>query len=183
MFSTDGKNIFLFSPLQESNYELSVNVSSLDGNVASISTLAPTSTISYSKNVTSSGNLLLKIEAQVVLPPPPQNSGGWNPLFGFTGISFGGLTLDTSGLVAIFVAFSIALMVLGMKYSQKLLYFGLFLLSLAAIFEVGIFIVGGVLAAYLILFFCVKSFFAFRGRKSQSPPGGSRASSGSDVNL
>ena len=121
LFSSGGKNALLFTPLQNSNYSLILNVSSIGQNYAQLAILgSPTN--SWTKNISSTGNLIVDIVLSVVPPPATTQNSGWNPLFGFTGISLGGITIDATGVLIIFALFSVALIGLGMKYSQKMLY-------------------------------------------------------------
>jgi hypothetical protein len=140
LYTTGGKNMLLFTPLQNSNYSLILNVSSSIQNYAQISKQGSPSDL-WSKNVTGTGNIILK------------------------GISLGGITLDATDVLVIFALFSISLIALGMKYSQKLLYGGIFFLALIGMIEIGILVVGLILGAYVAGFAAVKSFFGFRTRR------------------
>ncbi|MDA4111508.1 MAG: hypothetical protein OK439_03150 [Thaumarchaeota archaeon] len=163
LYATGGKNILLFTPLQDSNYSMILNVSSGGQNYALFSKQGlPTD--SWSKNVTGSGDLILNVVVSVVPPPTTQNSS-WNPLFGFTGISLGGITLDATDVLVIFALFSVSLIVLGMKYSHKMLYGGIFFLSLIGMIVIGILVVGLIVGAYIAGFAVIKSFFGFRARR------------------
>ncbi len=99
------------------------------------------------------------------MPQPVAQSSGWNPLFGFTGISLGGITLDATDIIAIFAVFSVALMIIGMKHSQKLLYTGLFFLSLIGMVVVGILVVGLIVGSYIGGFLIIRSYFGFKSRR------------------
>ncbi len=101
----------------------------------------------------------------IVLSQPVSLASSWNPLFGFTGISLGGITLDVTDILAIFAAFSVALMIIGILRSQKLLYTGLFFLSLIGMIVVGILVVGLIIGSYLAGFVIIKSYFGFKSRK------------------
>jgi hypothetical protein len=121
---------------------------------------------SWTKNVTGTGNLILDVTV-TVLPQPVSEASGWNPLFGFTGISLGGITINATDFLAIFAIFSVALLILGMKFSQKLIYGGLFFLSIIAMIEVGILFVGVVIVSYFVGFAVIKSYFGFRSRRQR----------------
>jgi hypothetical protein len=165
-YKSGTKGDLLFTPDEIANYSLIVNVSSSSTNYAGLDVLgSPTS--SWTKNVTGTGNLILDI-AVSVLPEPVAQSSGWNPLFGFTGISLGGITINSTGFLAIFAIFSVSLIVVGMKFNQKLVYCGMFFLSLVAMIEVGILVVGIVFVSYLAGFAIIRSYFGFRSRR-QNP--------------
>jgi hypothetical protein len=165
LYAASSKNDLLFTPAQLNNYSLVLNISAIGPNSASISELGtPAST--WTKNITGTGNLLLNLTIDVV-PQPVAQSSGWNPLFGFTGISLGGITLNATDILAIFALFSACLIIIGLKRSHKLLYTGLFFMALIGMIEVGILVVGLILGTYLAGFLIIKSYFGFRARKQQ----------------
>jgi hypothetical protein len=163
LYTAGTKNDLLFTPAQIANYTLMLNISTVGANSASLSSLDTTAT-AWTKNVTGFGNLILNISI-IVLPQPVSQSSGWNPLFGFTGISLGGVTLGTTDILAIFAIFSVSLMILGIKRSQKLFYAGLFFLSLIGIVVVGILFVAAVIGSYLGGFLIIRSYFGYRSRR------------------
>lgn len=163
LYVSGSKQDLLFTPAQIANYTLVLNISSATPSSAGLSLLgSPTTT--WTNNVTATGNFILNMTV-IVLPQPVSQSSGWNPLFGFTGISLGGITLDTTDILAIFALFSISLMLIGIKRSQKLLYTGLFFLSLVGVVVVGILVVGIIFGSYLAGFLVIKSYFGFRSRR------------------
>jgi len=101
----------------------------------------------------------------VVLPQPVSQASGWNPLFGFTGISLGGVTLGATDILVMFAILSGALIVIGIRRSHKLLYAGMFILSLIGMIVVGILVVGIVIGSYLAGFVIIKSYFGFKSRR------------------
>ncbi len=155
----------LFTPVQTANYSMVVNVSSSTLNYADMDVLSSPAD-SWMKNVTGTGNLILDI-AVTVLPQPVSEASGWNPLFGFTGISLGGITINATDFLAIFAVFSVVLLIAGMKFSKKLVYGGLFFLSIIAMIEVGILFVGVVIVSYFAGFAVIKSYFGFRSRRQK----------------
>jgi hypothetical protein len=163
LYTSGTKNDVLFTPAQIENYTLVLNVSSTAANSAGFSLLGTPQT-TWVKNVTGTGNLILHINVQV-LPQPVSQSSGWNPLFGFTGISLGGITLDATEVVVIFALFSASLIIIGMKRSHKLLYIGLFFLSLIGMIELGILVVGVIIGSYVAGFLIIKSYFGFKSRR------------------
>jgi hypothetical protein len=163
LYSSDGKNDLLFTPAQIANYTLVVDVSSNTSNYANISEIGTPST-AWTNNITGTGDLILNLDV-IVVEQPVSPASNWNPLFGFTGISLGGVTLDTTDFLAIFAIFSIALMMIGIKRSQKLLYTGLFFLSIIGMIVVGILVVAAIIGSYLAGFVVIKSYFGFRSRR------------------
>ncbi len=163
LYATGTKNDLLFTPAQIANYSLVLNISSTGANSASLSELG-SSASTWTKNITGTGNLLLNLSI-AVLPQPVSQSSGWNPLFGFTGISLGGITLGATDILAIFAIFSASLIIIGIKRNHKLLYAGLFFMSLIGMIVVGILVVGIILGSYLGGFLIIKSYFGFRSRK------------------
>jgi hypothetical protein len=163
LYASGTKNALLFTPAQIANYSLVLNISSIGANSASLSELGSTAS-TWTKNLTGTGNLLLILSIDVI-PQPVSQSSGWNPLFGFTGISLGGITLGATDILAIFAIFSASLIVIGIKRSHKLLYAGLFFMSLIGMIVVGILVVGIILGSYLAGFLIIKSYFGFRSRK------------------
>jgi hypothetical protein len=168
LYTSGGKNELLFTPLQNANYSLILNVSLLGRNYAQMSILG-SPTDSWNKNITGTGNLILTVVISVVPPPATSQNSSWNPLFGFTGISLGGITLDATDVLVIFALFSVALIAMGMKYSQKLLYGGIFFLALLGMIAVGVLFVGLILGGYIGGFAVVRSVFRFRARRSHNP--------------
>jgi len=163
LYTTGNKNDLLFTPAQISNYTLTLQISSSTTTTASISELGnPAST--WTKNITGTGNFVLRI-AIVVLPEAVSQSSGWNPLFGFTGISLGGVTLNSTDILSIFAALSVMLMAVGAKRSTKLLYTGLFFLSIIGMIVVGILVVGAIFASYFGGFLIIRSYFGYRSRR------------------
>jgi hypothetical protein len=158
------RNELVFIPLNVTTYSMSVNVSSNSANYAFISTNLPAKAEVWSQNVTGTGNLILNITISVV--PATTSSSSWNPLFGFTGFTLGGITISATDVLAIFTALAIVLIGIGMKFSHNLLYFGMFLLSILGAVVVGIFVVGIAVGTYLLTFLIVKSYFGSRRRKS-----------------
>jgi hypothetical protein len=118
------------------------------------------------KNVTSSGNMLLNIS--ITVSPQITTGSEWNPLSGFIGLGlkFGGLNLDTTDVMAIFLVLSVSIIGLGIRFSQKMLFFGLALLSLLGIVAVGVLGVGLVLGGYVLSFFAVRSYFGRLGKRN-----------------
>jgi hypothetical protein len=163
LYVSGAKDDLLFTPAQIANYSLVLNVSSAGANSAGLSELG-TPTTAWVKNVTGTGNLILNLTV-IVVPQPVAQSSGWNPLFGFTGISLGGVTLDTTDILAIFAIFSVSLMLIGIKHNQKLVYTGLFFLSLIGMIVVGILVVAIIFGSYLAGFVVIKSYFGFRSRR------------------
>jgi hypothetical protein len=163
LYTSGSKNDLLFTPAQIANYTLSLNVSTASSDIISISDIG-TSQSTWTKNITMSGIAILDLSV-VVLPETVSQSSGWNPLFGFTGISLGGVTLDSTDILSIFAVFSISLIVLGAMKSQKLLYTGLFFLSLIGMIVVGIFVVGVVIGSYFAGFLVIRSYFGYRSRQ------------------
>ncbi len=165
LYTSGTKNDLLFTPAQIANYSLVLNISAIGVNSAGLSEVGtPAST--WTKNITGTGNLLLILSIDV-LPQPVSQSSGWNPLFGFTGISLGGITLGATDILAMFAIFSASLIIIGVKRSHKLLYTGLFFMSLIGMVVVGILVVGLILGTYLAGFLIIKSFFGFRSRRQQ----------------
>ena len=58
-------------------------------------------------------------------------------------------------------------MIAGVKFSKKLVYGGLFFLSIIAMIEVGILFVGVVVVSYFAGFAVIKSYFGFRSRRQK----------------
>jgi hypothetical protein len=56
-----------------------------------------------------------------------------------------------------------------MKYSQKLVYGGMFFLGLLGMIAVGVLFVGLILGAYIVGFAVLRSVFGFRARRSHNP--------------
>ncbi len=164
LYTSGGKNILLFTPLQNANYSLVLNVSSFNQNYATLGKIG-TPSEAWTRNITSVGNLIVHIDVAVVSPPVSTQNSGWNPLFGFTGISLGGITLDATEVLVIFALFSVALVAIGTKYSQKLLYGGIFLLALLGMIEFGILVVALVIGIYVAGFAVIRSLFGFRARR------------------
>jgi hypothetical protein len=163
LYETGIKNALLFTPAEIANYSLVLNVSATGQNSAGLSLLGtPTST--WMKNITGTGNLLLNLTV-VVFPQPTAQSSGWNPLFGFTGISLGGVTLSATDVLSIFAIFSVSLILIGIKRSHKLMYAGMFFLSIIGMVIVGILVVGMILGSYLGGFLIIKSYFGFKARR------------------
>ena len=163
LYTSGAKNELLFTPAQLANYTLSLNISSTAGDIVSLSAIGESPT-TWTKNITTTGNLILDLTVDV-LPEPVSESSGWNPLFGFTGISLGGVTLGSTDVLAIFAAFSLGLMIVGAKKSQKLLYAGLFFLSLIGMIVVGILVVGVIIGSYFAGFLIIRSYFGYRSRR------------------
>ena len=86
-------------------------------------------------------------------------------MFGFTGISLGGITLDATDVLVIFALFAVALIGIGTKYSQKMLYGGFFFLALLGMIAVGILVVGVIIGIYVAGFAVIRSLFGFRARR------------------
>jgi len=165
LYKSGTKADLLFTPIQTANYTMALNISSSTSNYADMGVLG-SQPDSWTKNVTGTGNLILDI-AITVLPPPVSGASGWNPLFGFTGISLGGITINATDFLAIFAIFSVALVIAGVKFSKKLVYGGLFFLSIIAMIEVGILFVGIVVVSYFAGFAVIKSYFGFRSRRQK----------------
>ena len=169
-FVSGGQNIFLFTPLQKSDYSLSVNISSPIASYVQIGTTGLDSASDYSKNISMpAGILRLNLGVQVINPPSSTQSSSWNPLVGFTGINLAGITLGGTDIAIIFGLFSILLIALGMRFNQKLLYFGIFCLAVLGIVEVGVLFVGLLLGSYILGFFVIRSYFGYRGKKRSTP--------------
>jgi len=165
LYKSGTKSDLLFTPIQIANYSMLVNVSSSTSNYADMGVLSSPAD-SWIKNITGTGNLILDI-AITVQPQPVSQASGWNPLFGFTGITLGGLTISATDFLAIFAIFSVTLLIAGMKFSRKLVYGGLFFLSIIAMIEVGILFVGAVIVSYFAGFAVIKSYFGFRSRRQK----------------
>lgn len=163
-YITGTKNALLFTPAQVSNYTLSLNVSSAGADTISMSEIG-TSQSTWTKNITISQGIAILDLKIVVLPESVSQSSGWNPLFGFTGISLGGVTLGSTDILIIFTAFSLMLVAVGAKKSHKLLYTGLFFLSLIGMIEVGILVVGAIIGSYFAGFLIIRSYFGYRSRR------------------
>jgi hypothetical protein len=153
-------NVLTFSPSSSNGtYSMLVNVSSPSPtNVLVMQTSGGVQTLA--KNVTSGDSILLNLSVSV---SPEINSGpSWNPLSGFIGLglSFGGLSLDTTDIFAIFLGISLLVIGLGVKFSQKFVFVGLSFLSLVGVAAVGILGVGLVLGLYVLSFFAVKSCYS-----------------------
>jgi hypothetical protein len=165
MYTAGTKNEFLFTPAQVANYSLVLNVSSTSPTTINLTQIGD-SPSTWSKNITSDmDDQILKISMSVLPQPPASQSSGWNPLFGFTGISLGGVTLNSTDVLGIFAAFSIFLMAVGIKRSQKLLYAGLFFLSLIGMIVVGILVVALVAGSYLAGFLIIRSYFGYKAHR------------------
>jgi len=165
LYKSGTKANLLFTPEQIANYSMIVNVSSSSANSADMGVISSPAD-PWVKNITGTGNLILDI-AVIVVPQPISEASGWNPLFGFTGISLGGITINATDFLVIFALFSAALLVIGVKYSRKLVYGGLFFLSIIAMIEVGILFVGVVFISYFAGFAVIKSYFGFRSRRQK----------------
>jgi hypothetical protein len=163
LYAAGTKNDLLFTPAQIANYSLVLNISEIGPNSAGLNLVGPPTT-TWTKNFTGTGNLLLNLTV-VVLPQPVSEASGWNPLFGFTGISLGGVTLNATDILSIFAIFSGALVLIGIKRSHKLLYAGMFFLSLIGMIVVGILVVGVIVGSYLAGFLVIKSYFGFKSRR------------------
>lgn len=165
LYSIGTKNEFLFTPDEIANYTLSLNLSGSASYTVNLGVVGAASESSWSKNITvSAGEEILNIEI-IVLPEQVSQSSGWNPLFGFTGISLGGITLSSTDILAMFAAFSILLMGVGAMRSQKLLYLGLFSLSLIGMIVVGILVVAIIAGSYLGGFLVIRSYYGYRSRR------------------
>ena len=164
LYSSGGKNILLFTPLQNANYSLVLNVSSFNQNYALLGKIG-TPADTWTRNLTGTGNLIVHLIVSVVSPPISTQNSGWNPLFGFTGINLGGITLDSTEVLTIFALFSVALIALGTKYSQKLLYAGIFFLGLLGMIEFGILVVALIIGIYVAGFAVIRSLYGFRARR------------------
>ncbi len=160
-------NQLTFSPSTNGTYSVSVNVSSVA--TTSILILQSTGVLqTLLKNVTASGVTLLNLSITVL--PSTASGSTWNPLSGFIGLgfSFGGINLSTSDVLAIFLGISLLIMGLGVRYNQKLLFVGLFILSLVGIATVGILGVAVAAGGYVFSFFAIRYYYrALDKRQSQ----------------
>jgi hypothetical protein len=158
-------NILTFSPTASNGtYSVLLNVSSDQSTYATI--MQSTGVIqTLVKNVTSSGNLLVNLSVTVT----EQVSSGvaWNALSGFLGLglNLGGVNLDTTDVLAIFLGISLTIIGLGANFNQKFLFVGLFLLSILGIVAVGIIGVGLTLGAYILSFVAIKSYYRFLDKR------------------
>jgi hypothetical protein len=144
---------------------MTLNVTSSGPNYALISrmdAMSPT----WEKNLTGTGNIVLNISMSASRVSAEKSI--WNPLFGFTGISVGGISLNSTDILVVFTSFSLVLLGLGAKFNQKLLYFGLFLLSIIGSIMVGILVIAVIIGGYLACFLLTKSYFDFKARKTGS---------------
>jgi hypothetical protein len=172
----------VFLPLDQaknetSHYSMIVNVSSTAGaqNFAFVSAPPLSSGISspqssFEKNITGTGNIVLTIDLSVVPQEQTRNSGsslGWNPLFGFTGFTLGGVSFSATDFLAAIAVAAICFVALGVKYNQKLLYLGLSVLGVVGLIAVGIFLVGAAVAIYLAGFLLVRLYY---GKSHKSSP-------------
>jgi len=164
LYTSGGKNILLFTPLQNANYSLILNISSFGQNYAMLNK-GGTPSDSWTKNITGTGTLIVSLAISVVPPPLSTQNSSWNPLFGFTGISLGGITLDATDVLVIFALFAVALVGIGAKYSQKMLYGGFFFLALLGMIAIGILVVGLIIGIYVAGFVVIRSLFGFRARR------------------
>jgi hypothetical protein len=161
-------NSLTFSPYSTNGtFLLMVEVLSYQNTYALVKNQSVTSPQESGKNITGTGDLLLAITATIT--PPTQNQNAvWNPLSGFTGLGFslGGVSLSATDVLFIFVALSSCVIALGAKYNQKLLFFGLALLSITGWVALGLFGVGLIAGCYFLSFFVAKSYFG-RGMKRE----------------
>ena len=120
------------------------------------------------KNLSAVGNLEIFLTVNAVGLAGSGNAN-WNPLFGFTGFSLGGITINTAEFVAAIVSISILFIGMGLlRLDQRFLYFGMILLSLSGIAVVGIFMVFLVWALYFAGFVCIRSLNGIRKWKRGS---------------
>ena len=152
---TGGKNILLFAPLQNANYSLILNISSFSQNYADLSKIG-TPSDSWTKNITGTGTLIVVLAVSVVPPPPASQNSSWNPLFGFTGISLGGVTLDATDVLVIFRVILRRADCNGNEIQPKNAIRGIFLLSLAWDDCGGNTLVGLILGAYIVGFAVIR---------------------------
>jgi hypothetical protein len=100
-------------------------------------------------------------------------TNGWNPLFGFTGLSLGGIGLNEVDSLAILALLSALLVVAGARFSNKILGLGILLSMTLAVSLLGFLIVGLAVLLYVGSFVVVRSYFSGRMRGARSREGGS----------
>jgi len=155
----------MFTAESASPYTLWANVSSTGPTYVLISN-GTVNGGSLLKNVTSIGPLSLEIVMSVV-PPPPQNPG-WNPLFGFTGLSLGGLNITGAEALAAVAALAVAFIGIGMVSSRKLMWLGVVLAFGLAGAIAGILIILLALASYVGSFLVLRAYFGLSGKRASA---------------
>jgi hypothetical protein len=153
----------LFTPGNVSSYTLWANLTST----------GPTYVL-VSNGSVNGGNLLRNVTlatpnrlefAISVLASPPQ-SGGWNPLFGFTGLSLGSLNITVGEAFAVLGALAAVMVGIGARFSRRLMWLGvLFALGIATAVA-GVLVVVLAVSLYLGSFVAVRYYFSLRGRSA-----------------
>ena len=155
----------IFTPENASAYTLWANVSSAQPTYVLISN-GSVDGGSLLKNVTSASSLRLEIIVSVI-PSSPQNAG-WNLLFGFTGLSLGGLNLTAPEAFGALAFLAAAFIGIGMVSSKKLLWLGITLAFGLAAAMAGVLIVLLAVTLYIGSFIIIRSYFFFREKGATS---------------
>jgi hypothetical protein len=157
------ENKLVFSPnspnSQNDTYSMLLNVSSYGSNSVMVMQSSTSGILSLVKNFTAQGNMILNLS--ITVTPGLQSPSSWNALSGFLGfgLNLGGVNLDTTDVLAIFAGMAILVIGLGAKFSQKFIFFGLFLLSLVGIVAIGILGIGLVFGLYITSFYAVRYYY------------------------
>jgi len=159
----------VFVPGNGSVYSLDVNLSSPVPSYVLIRTGNPPIS-GFLKNVTGPANFSLDI--RIAVTQSATQGSGWSALFGFTGLSIGGMGFSvTEVLIAVAIA-SVALIASGTRYSRKLLGVGLLLLIFLGLATLGFLLTGLALALYVASFVIVRSHFVLKTHGPRNQEGG-----------
>ena len=159
----------IFLPENSSVYTVDVNVTSSGPTYALITEGTPPP-VNLLKNVTSGGSFVLTMV--ITVAPSVVKGGGYNFLFGFTGLSLGRIDFSTADVLLVFTSLAIVLIGFGVWLNRKLFGLGLLLLFGIGTFLIGLLVASLILALYLASFVAVRSYFSLKARKPKHEMGG-----------